>query len=69
MVGESWIVFTIQVLVEKHVSGTRPSLAPLCRRPNSARKSISLMQKTSAIPTAEYCMFLIFTFVPSPIAK
>jgi len=42
MVGESWNVFTIRVLVEKHIIGLRPSLAPLCQRPCSARKKIPL---------------------------
>jgi len=28
MVGKSWIVFTIQVLVEKYISGPQPSLGP-----------------------------------------
>jgi len=28
MVGESWIVFTIQVLVEKYISGPQPYLDP-----------------------------------------
>jgi len=50
MVDEiSWIVFTISVLVEKHISGPRPSLAPFCQRPCSAHKNTSLIQKTSAI--------------------
>jgi len=40
MVGEiSWIVFTIRVLVKKHISGPRPSFAPFCRRPCSACKN------------------------------
>jgi len=43
MVGEiSWIAFTIRVLVEKHISGPRPFLAPFCWCPCSARKIISL---------------------------
>jgi len=39
MVGESWNVFTIRVLVEKRISGSRPSLALFCRRPCSACKN------------------------------
>jgi len=71
MVGESWNVFTIRVLVEKRISGPRPSLALFCRRPRSACKNTALIQKKklNAIPIAEYCMFLIFTFVPSSIVK
>jgi len=45
MDGEIWIVFTIRVLVEKHISGPRPSLAPICRRPCLGRKNTSLIQK------------------------
>jgi len=42
-VGEiSWIAFTIRVPVEKHISGSWPSLAPFCQDPCSARKKIPL---------------------------
>jgi len=45
MVGESWIVFAITVLVEKHISGLRLSYASLCRRPCSARKKYLINTK------------------------
>jgi len=55
MVGKiSWIVFTMRVLVEKHISGPRPSLALFCRRPCSARKKYLFnTKKTSAIQIAD----------------
>jgi len=52
MIGESWIVFTILVLVEKHTSGPRPFLAPLCQRPYLARKKYLFSTKCN--PIAEY---------------
>jgi len=46
MVGAiNWIVFIIRVLVEKHINGPRPFLISFCRRPCSAPKNTSLIQK------------------------
>jgi len=47
MVGESWIVFIIRVLVEKHISGPRPLLRPFANALAQLVKNTSLIQSAT----------------------
>jgi len=53
------------VLVENTLAGYSPPLPLSANAYAQLVKIISLIQKTSAFVIAEYCMFLILTFVHS----